>query len=80
VPTPSTPMTASRSASAASSRCCYVFLPDEARESSVAFELKHHHSGRSARAHPQAANAISLSMSCSGGPLLHDIHVIQHGS
>jgi hypothetical protein len=54
-------------------------LPDEARESSVAFELKHHHSVAQLGRILSRKRDLPLDV-CTAGALLHDIHVIQHGS
>lgn len=54
-------------------------VSDESRESSVAFELKHHHSvaqlGRILCRKRHLPSDVSTA-----GALLHDIHVIQHGT
>jgi HD domain len=54
-------------------------LPDEARDSSIAFELKHHHSVAQLGRILSRKRDLPLEV-CTAGALLHDIHVIQHGS
>jgi hypothetical protein len=53
-------------------------LPDTARESSIAFELKHHHSVAQLGRILARKRGLPLDV-CTVGALLHDIYVIQHG-
>jgi hypothetical protein len=54
-------------------------LADEGRESSVAFELKHHHSVAQLGRILSRKRNLPLEV-CTAGALLHDIHVIQYGT
>jgi hypothetical protein len=54
-------------------------LPDSSRESSIAFELKHHHSVAQLGRILARQRGLPAEI-CTAGALLHDIHVIQHGS
>jgi hypothetical protein len=54
-------------------------LPDARRESSIAFELKHHHSVAQLGRILARKRVLPLDV-CTVGALLHDVHVIQHGT
>lgn len=54
-------------------------ISDEARESSIAFELKHHHSVAQFGRILSRIRDLPIEV-CTAGALLHDIHVIRHGT
>jgi|GEM_PF-633385 hypothetical protein len=54
-------------------------LPDASRESSITFELKHHHSVAQLGRILARQRNLPIEV-CTAGALLHDIHVICHGT
>lgn len=53
-------------------------LPDSERDSSIAFELKHHHSTAQFAKLLAAQRNLSIDV-CAVGALLHDLYVVQYG-